>query len=487
MSKIDILKKQYPKFVYQGYSYKIRKKRDNSFNLEIVFNFEIYAQNINKNLVFHPKIIIQNIDKKRLATIGERALNNFIFHIGLIEIPSYWKLTCSPVIEINTGFLDKNQIKFYKDLIINAMGQFFYENKINFTSQNFLKIICSNKNWSRPGLGQIGQGRASDKFLVLMGEGKDSIVSLELMKKYLKQNKLNINKNINCFIVNPGKEHFEILKIADIKNPIIIQRKIDNLLIKLNQQGFLNGHTPITAVISNLAIFSGALFGYCNIVLSCERSANQGNIEYLGKNINHQYSKSFEFEQNYKKYIKKYLIKDLNYFSFLRPLYEIQIAKIFSNFPKYFPVFLSCNEAKKTFSGTKKPIGKWCNNCSKCLFIFAILYPFLEKKQIIKIFKENLFEKKELLEIMKQLIGEKGTKPFECVGTINECIIAFYLSYKKEKENQQNNLPYLLEYFEKQILAKHKNLNKKALTLLNSWNKQNNLSKNLSKFLKKWK
>ena len=120
-----------------------------------------------------------------------------------------------------------------------------------------------------------------------MGEGKDSIVSLEILKKY---------NNFNCFIVNPKKNHLKILKTCKINNPIIVERKIDPLLLKLNQKGFLNGHTPITAVISNLAVFCSFLFGFNNVVMSCERSANQGNTKYLGKTINHQWSKSFEFE-----------------------------------------------------------------------------------------------------------------------------------------------------------------------------------------------
>jgi len=130
----------------------------------------------------------------------------------------------------------------------------------------------------------------------------------------------------------------------------------------------------------------------------------------------------------------------------LRPFYELQIGKIFSSLKQYFPVFLSCNEANKTCSGTKKKTEEWCGHCPKCLFVFMILYPFVEEKELIKIFRFNLLDKKELLPLLKELIGEKKVKPFECVGTRKESLVALYLGWKK---NQGRKQPFLLSYFEK--------------------------------------
>ena len=495
MRKIDILRKKYPRFVYKSYSYKITGK-----NLEIFFDFKI------RDISFKPRIIIKNIGKKQLALLEKGVLNNFIFHLGMMEIPSYWKTTCSPIIEVKAGYLSKEQIKWWKDFIVNGMGQFFYENKINFTKPNFFRIISNQQRFNGEQFSVnltencSPLSFAKNRVLIPMGVGKDSIVTLELLKQEFGKS------GVNCFIVNPAKNHFQILKIPGIEEPIIVERKIDPLLLKLYKQGFLNGHTPITALISNLAVFTAVLFGFNYVALSCERSANEENIKYLGKTINHQWSKSFEFEKKFRNYLDTYLInyslirankrvKKVNYFSFLRPLYEIQIAKIFSNFPQYFSSFLSCNEARKTKSGTKKATGQWCGNCSKCLFIFSILYPFIDEKRLIKIFGQNLFEKKELLPIMKQLLKKKETKPFECVGTKKESLIAFYLSWEKAKnlnfstgvqkvKFSLSSLPPLLEYFEKQILPKYPNLEKQSEKMMNSWNKQNYVPKELEKALK---
>ncbi len=489
--KVQNLRKKYPKFVYKSYSYKI-----SSNNLKIFFNFQIEP-----SVQFNPQITIENIDKSRIKRVGDKALNNLIFHLGLMEIPSYWKTTCSPEIVIKAGSLNSEQIKWWKDLMMKGLGQFFFENKINFRKPNFLKIktLLIRPNRAIAEFGRIH----SKKILVPVGGGKDSAVTLELLKK--------AKKDIQCFSLNPTEAAKNIMRIGGCKKPIIVRRKIDKKLLELNRQGFLNGHTPFSAYLAFLSVLAAAIFGYKYVALSNERSSNEGNVKYSGEIINHQWSKSFDFEQKFRKYSKKYLAKDIEYFSFLRPLYEIQIAKLFSKYRKYFSVFLSCNEAYKTASGTKKPTRKWCGNCPKCLFNFTILFPFVDEEKLIKIFGKNLFDNKDLLTTMLQLIeGEKFKprmttstrsaklsrqsrdveaalrgKPFECVGTVKESLVALYLSWKKNRGRTSVRLPFLLSYFEDKILPKYSRLEKESKKIMNSWDKQNNLSKELEKILKK--
>ena len=473
--KIQNLRKRYPKFLYKHYSYRVL---DNS--LEIFFYFQIEP-----DIYFNPKIIIENVDKGLIKRVGDKVLDNLIFHLGLMEIPSYWKVACSPEIEIKAGYLNEEQIKWWKDLIMKGMGQFFYENQIDFRKPNFLKIKVSSI--------RVNQAIAeftrmhSKKVLVPVGGGKDSVVTLELLKR--------TNKDIRCFSLNPTDAALKIMKIAGCKKPIIIRRKIDEKLLELNRRGFLNGHTPFSAYLAFLSVFIATIYGLKYIAFSNERSSNEGNVKYLGRVINHQWSKSFEFEQKFRNYSKKYLTSGVKYFSFLRPLYEIQIAKLFSKYPKYFNAFLSCNVAYQTASGTKLPTKKWCGKCSKCLFVFAILYPFVgkknppsrkatEDKELLKIFGKNLFKDKKLLPIMQQLTGERGFKPLECVGTKKESLIAFYLSWKKSRDRVSTKLPFLLRHFEKKILPKYPNIEKESKKLLDSWNNQNNLSKEYEKILK---
>ncbi|MEA3293120.1 MAG: hypothetical protein U9P88_01485 [Patescibacteria group bacterium] len=422
MKKYQQLRIKYPEFIYKKYSYKISGK-----NLEILFDFDIVPKCKNNSVIsFQPKISIENIDISRIKKIRKSSLNNLIFNIGLVELLGYWKIMCSPKIIINAGFLDKKQILWWKDLIIKGMGQYFYTNQIDSREEDFITIII-NKNSKEKELNKkIRNIELKNRYLVPMGGGRDSIVTLEKLKKE--------NNEINCFLVNPTEIAKKVTKAGNIKNPIIVKREIDPLMFELNKKGYLNGHTPFTALLSFLSVLCAVLFNYKNIAFSNEKSAEQGNLEYLGTMINHQYSKTFEFEKKFRNYCHTYLIKNINYFSYIRLYTEIEISEIFVEYDKYFSIFSSCNY------GSSK--GKrWCESCPKCLFVYATLYPFLNKMEIKKIFGKDFFEKKELLETMNELIGNSGHKPFECVGTKEETQKIFLLCLNKAKKTK---IPFLL-------------------------------------------
>jgi len=423
--KVKTLRKKYPKFIYNSFDFKLKKK-----GLEICFDFKIEP-----DIQFSPKVLIEGINEKEVKRVGGKALKNLIFNLGMIEALSYWKATCSPKIEILAGNLNKEQIRWWRNLIFKGMGQFFFENKINFTQSNFLKIIAGNKFDDRP---KCFQGKLNEnKILVPVGGGKDSVVTIEYLKK--------LKKDLILFCLNPNENQKKIIEISGIRKKVFVKREIDKKLLELNQRGFLNGHTPFTAYLCFLSVLVAVLKDCKFIAFSNEKSSNEGNVKYLGRIINHQYSKSEEFEKKFRFYSKKYLAKNVECFSLLRNLYELEISALFSQFPQYFNAFLSCNVAFQTKSGTKKPIKKWCGKCPKCLFVFASLYPFIGER-VIKIFRKNLFEDKKLLPLMLQLIGKKKFKPFECVGTKKESFLAFKLSLERWKR-ENKKLPFLLKKF----------------------------------------
>lgn len=438
------LRKKYPEFIYESYSWKLKEK-----DLHISFCFRT------EEIKFNPLIVIKNVSLKK---IDKAVLNNLVFNLGMIEMFSYWKAVCSKKIIVKAGFLDRKQINWWKDILLKGMGQYFYENKIDFTSPDFIEIISLGKE-------KLKKGKVSGKgILIPIGGGKDSAVTLELLK--------NFKKDIDCFALNPISNIKEMFKVSGYKNMIVVERDIEKKLLLLNKKGYLNGHTPFVAYLSFLTVLVSVLFNKKFIVFSNEDSSNEGNVKWLGREINHQYSKTYDFEKKFRNYCSNYLADGLEYFSILRLMYEVQIAKVFSYMKNYFPIFLSCNESQKTASGTKKKTGKWCGACSKCLFVYMALYPFIPKEELLSIFKEDLFEKKELLETLKELIGEREVKPFECVGTRKEALVALYLCYKNTGE-----LPYLLKYFEKNILPKHKNWERMVVEVMDHWNKKNFIPK----------
>ena len=153
---------------------------------------------------------------------------------------------------------------------------------------------------------------------------------------------------------------------------------------------------------------------------------------------------------------------------------------MFAEHPAYFPVILSCNEAQKTDSGRRKPTGRWCGRCAKCLFVFIILYPFIQDSKLVKIFGSDLFSDKKLLPVFKELTGLRKFKPFECVGTEKETIAALFLAIQKHGDEK---LPFLLKYAKREILPTHPHIKRDTERILSSWNARNALPRDFIKLL----
>ena len=441
------LREKYDKFIYKDY-----KIEEDEENIYLKYFFEI------ENLTtFEPEI---KICKKKLEIFdlyGDVA-QNAVFNIGMIEAISYFKATCSKVFLVKCGKLNDSQVKWYKKLIYLGLGEFRYINKINISEDEFVDIISEGKRFE---VCKLNYDLAD--VVIPVGGGKDSNVSLELLKK--------LNCQRYAFRINMEDVSQKCIELAGIEdeNVIEIKRKIDPNLIKLNEQGFLNGHTPFSSLVAFLTYFVSVIFGKKYIALSNEDSANESNVE--GENINHQYSKTFEFENDFRKYVKENICTNgPEYFSFLRPISEIQIAKLFSKLEKYHTVFKSCNV------GSKSKPWRWCCDCPKCLFAFVILSPFLYKEKLVKIFGEDLFEKEKLKQTFIELCGYGSQKPFECVGTYKEVRFAVSETIKELKKKKQN-LPVLLKYF-------NENFETVEFDILNYYSNENNLPKEFDEILK---
>ena len=184
--------------------------------------------------------------------------------------------------------------------------------------------------------------------------------------------------------------------------------------------------------------------------MSNEKSANEGNTKLDGREINHQRSKSYQFESDISKYIKKYISPNLKYFSLLRAMYEINIAKKFAKYSQYFDTFSSCNNNFKIIETNKTTQDRRCGICPKCAFVYTILRPFINNEDTLKIFHQELYTNNNLLPLYKKLLGIEGIKPFECVGTNEEVMYAMYLYYKQIKNNSQ--IPPIINFFKTTIL-----------------------------------
>ncbi|MDD5103845.1 MAG: hypothetical protein PHX93_05635 [Candidatus Peribacteraceae bacterium] len=356
--------------------------------------------------------------------------------LHLIGGISYYKTCCPKKMEIRSGSLAKEQADFWNTVYTKGLGEFFYRNQIDFrglihfptTNSQQPTTLVPNSDVRRPTSSPTPYALrpTPPRLLVPLGGGKDSTVTAELLKK--------AGYDVTLFRIGKHPLIEQTATIAGL--PLLtVERHLAPELFALNAEGALNGHVPITAYLSILSVLLAEMYGFDAVIMSNERSANEGNVEYLGQQINHQWSKSLEFERMYRKYLRT-TGSPVEYFSLLRPWSELRIVQEFTAMPQYFASITSCNanwrlHPKSEIPSPKSPGGKWCGKCPKCAFAFAMFAAFLPKKTLLEIFGKNLFDEPTLQPFYRNLLGLEGFKPFECVGTPEETKAAFLLAHER--------------------------------------------------------
>lgn len=432
-------RKKYPIFEYQACHTSIEDGC-----LKIVYDFEIptLAQ-------FHPTWSIplgENVSQENRPVWDRLA-----FELGMVELISYWKTVCTPKVVVKAGSVSKEQAAWWKKLYFHGLGEFFYVNGIEADETSFMELEVDQKALEPMELKE----EQYQGCLVPIGGGKDSVVSLRVLTEVQKACSGEKAADIMTFSVNRIEAVAKVIELCEEKSgDVCIRRTLDSEMLRLNKEGYLNGHTPFSAIVAFSSFLTAVIHGRRYITLSNENSANESTVP--GSKVNHQYSKSFEYEQDFAEYIQTVVTSPIRYFSLLRPLSEIQIARIFADCTRYHKVFRSCN------AGSKK--GIWCCNCPKCLFVYIILSPFLEKDALVTMFGEALLDKESLETYFRELSGIDENKPFECVGTRSEVLASLgYLIEKAKKEGQ--SLPALVEKYKEQIENRAPKLEK----LLGEW------------------
>lgn len=416
------MKKSPKQFEFVSYKFDVKKS-------QAVFKYKITFKNettlfFTDTLIF-PTPIISVKDKQ----IFNKILQSLHIIFGL----SYYKLYAPKKIKL-TKFITKEQADFFNIVYRKGLGEFCFSN--NLDPKNIAKFPY-DKNLKPPS--PTKSYPANNRILAGIAGGKDSIVVSELLKER--------GERITGFIIDTqGGDTMQIpdniadiIGIKAIKIQHILDKQIYNLSPALSSkerehmEGSFSGHVPFSAIVAFIGLLTAFLYDFSYIAVANEYSSNFGNIVYKGEVINHQWSKTSEFENLFQKYVKKFITPDIIYFSPLRPFYEIRIVEMFSKYKKYFPYFTSCNENFKKISRLEKN-NLWCGKCPKCVFIFTMLSAFLSEKEIHDIFKKNLFDDKELFGLFNYLLGFGKLKPFDCVGTFEEMRVAFYLAGKKYKK-----------------------------------------------------
>ena len=386
--RFDSLRKEFETFTF----YRQEVSLENGV-LSMTFHFCL-----DERYYFHPTLTIPARPFYHWESIPKGQLEALAFHIGMVELVSYWKLACPKVIVVKPFDLKLCQKKWWRHLYYNGLGEFRYLNGIDCSEHDFLRIESgTDREFNRVNV------PLRETALIPVGGGKDSVVTLECLRQTMP---------VIPLILNPRGATVSCVAAAgySMDDVAVINRTLDPTMLKLNNEGFLNGHTPFSALLAFLTLMVSAGTGSKYIALSNESSANESTVP--GTDINHQYSKSIGFERDFRGYVQQHLSEEMQYFSFLRPLNELQIASLFSQCEAYHEVFRSCNAGSKTDS--------WCGKCPKCLFTWIILSPFLPRKRLTELFGKDLLTDTDLRPIFEELNGTSAVKPFECVGTVEE-------------------------------------------------------------------
>jgi hypothetical protein len=423
--------KQYSVFHFTGYNWIPHSKK-------VVLRYALdNAISFEETLILPDEPLTKHLEER--SGMIERTL----LALHIIGGISYYK-TCLPkTMHMGSGKLTRQEGNFWNSVYQNGLGQFFYENDIDFRGLVNFPVDDKRKPLTAKPPNYQPRIPEQPRVLVPIGGGKDSMVTLELLKKSAS----------NVTLLRMGGSHPVIDELALASGmPIFnVKRLLSGNLFDLNAEGALNGHVPITAYLSVLSILIALLYDFDDVAISAERSASEGNLVWKGLEINHQWSKGLEFEKAFRRYVKECIGTDIQYFSALRPFSELKIAEIFSRYPQYFDRVTSCNKNWKIVKSDKPKAGGkqtlWCGTCPKCAFVFAILSAFIPKDRLVNMFGRNLFDNPDLLPLYRELLGIEKFKPFECVGTPEETKAAFLLA---EKRGDFNDSP-VMKMFEAEV------------------------------------
>ncbi len=334
--------------------------------------------------------------------------------VFLLAGVSYYKTAAPEVIDLGATPVTGPEREFLRSFYVDGLGEFSYRNGLDLS-----------------GLRIVGGGPAPDPappagpargILIPFGGGIDSIVTVEAMRG---------SADAALFVMSrPGDRFDAIERPAAVTGLPVVRagREIDPQLLRSGELGFLNGHVPVTGILSAIAVLAAVLDGRDTVVMSNEWSASIPTLETGGRAINHQYSKSAAFENAFRAVLGEAFGGGVTYFSALRPFTELWVAQKFAALTQYHDTFRSCNRAFHI--DPAKRLDHWCGQCDKCCFIDLILAPFVPAAQLRQIFAgaEPLADP-ALAGRFRALLGTlPGAKPFECVGEVGECRAAALLA-----------------------------------------------------------
>ncbi len=318
--------------------------------------------------------------------------------LHLIAGVSYYKAAVPTDIRIEGYAIDAQTATLLEDVYVHGLGEFAYRNGLDLHG----KIRFPHDATANAGAPALGLRTHA---LVAIGGGKDSLVSIEALRA------LGIEQTVSWI---GGSQLIRVCAERTGLPTLNIGRQIAPELFEYNRQGAWNGHIPVTAINSAILVLAAVLHGVEQVVFSNERSASYGSMIPGTGEVNHQWSKGWAFEKAFGDHVQARVAADLHYYSLLRPLSELAVARQFAKTDRYDAHFSSCNRNFHLLG--ERPVNRWCGICPKCHFVFLALAPFMPKPRLVSIFGRNLLDDPAQVPGYDALLEYQDHKPFECVG-----------------------------------------------------------------------
>lgn len=351
---------------------------------------------------------------------------------------SYYKTALPPRVACEAGAPPPAVAALLEALYSEGLAELAYANALpGVPRPRFPRSPQPRGSDRQPALGNVGPAPGAQgsgpadappgRVLVPIGGGKDSAVALEIVRRS--------GREPSLFSIGDAPPIAHTVAVAGLPH-LIARRTLDPALRELNAAGALNGHVPITAIVTCVALLTAALNGFDAVAMANERSASAGNVVWDGVDVNHQFSKGLRAERLLSAALAEVRqaapdAADVRSFSVLRPASELAIARAFARMDAYHGAFTSCNAVFRLDPTLRA--SSWCCDCPKCRFVFLALAPFSEPAHLREVFGRDLLEDESQLEGFALLSATGGHKPFECVGEEQESIAAMRLLARDER------------------------------------------------------
>lgn len=354
-----------------------------------------------KGRVFTTSVFLPDDLVSKLAKADRAELAPTLLAIALAFAPFFFKISDFKKVELTAFPLDSASADFFSKFFQGGLGEFRYLQGLDPTRRVEVEPVHLNQ----PSPVAI---KTEDHLLMLNGGGKDTIVAGELLRL--------AGQRFTWVTIRPNAARRSVVELSENPNSVEIGYDFDTNVERLKAYPW--GHFPHTSVVLSLGLLTAQLLGARYVCAGNEHSSNYGNLVYEGFPVNHQYTKSFEYEQGFSDYVRRCVTPDIKVFSILRPFHDLQLSKLFASLPRYQKSFISCNRAITR--------NQWCKECPKCAFTAIALYPYVGSDGMVNIFGEDILQRPAIREHIVDLTTAR-TKPWECVGTQEECKLALKL------------------------------------------------------------